>query len=76
MMGWFGQGGYGMGHGFGGFAMMLFWLVIIVAGIWFVKTLSTGKAQNDSPMDMLKKRYAKGEITKDEYDRMKRDIEE
>jgi len=25
---------------------------------------------------MLKKRYAKGEITKDEYDRMKRDIEE
>jgi len=76
MMGWFGHGGYGMGHGFGGFAMMLLWLGVIVAGIWVVKTLSTGKPENDSPMDMLKKRYAKGDISKDEYDRMKRDIGE
>ena len=76
MMGWFGHGGYGMGHGFGGFAMMLLWLVVIVAGIWIVKTRSTGKPENDSPMNMLKKRYAKGDMTKEEYDRMKRDIGE
>ncbi len=65
-----------MGHGFGGFAMMLFWIVIIVVGIWAVKSLATGKSENDSPEDILKKRYAKGEITRDEYDRMKRDLRE
>ncbi|MFO7812972.1 MAG: SHOCT domain-containing protein, partial [Pelovirga sp.] len=67
MMGWFGSNGYGMGHGFGGFAMMLFWVVIIVVGIWVVKSLSSKKSENNSPEDILKKRYAKGEITRDEY---------
>lgn len=76
MMGWFGSSGYGMGHGFGGFAMILFWVVIVFVGIWVAKSLSTGKSDNDSPEGILKKRYAKGEITKDEYDRMKRDLQD
>ncbi len=76
MMSWFGNGGYGMGHGFGGFVMMMFWVVIIVVGIWAVKSMSSSKSENNSPEDILKKRYAKGEITKDEYDRMKRDLRE
>ena len=29
---------------------------------------------SETPMDILKKRYAKGEITKNEYEQMKRDI--
>jgi hypothetical protein len=61
MMSWLGNGGYGMGHGFGGFAMMLFWVVIIVVGIWAVKSVSSRTSENNSPEDILKKRYAKGE---------------
>jgi len=31
--------------------------------------------QRESPVDMLKGRYAKGEISKEDFDRMKRDLE-
>ncbi|WP_369682029.1 SHOCT domain-containing protein [Malonomonas rubra] len=73
----YGDGFYGMGHGFGGIFMILFWVVIIyliVRGTshWTQK----GSEQNSrkSAEDILKERYAKGDISKEEFEQMKQDL--
>jgi putative membrane protein len=78
-MGW----GYGWGFPhmwFGGAFMALFWIAVIIAIVYVVKALnrtSTGsQVAGDTPLDIVKKRYAKGEITKEEFDRMKEDLKE
>lgn len=68
---------------FGG--MWFGWLlgiVIIVLVIWVViqisnknqQTNSTNMIGKESPLDILKKRYAKGEITKEQFEEMKNDL--
>lgn len=77
MMHWFGDYGYGMGHGFGWLFMILFWVVIILLVISLAKLLSkrcAGEKTDRSAEEILKVRYARGEITKEEFDRMKKDI--
>jgi len=78
MGGWNHMMGY---SGYGGMLMWLILIIVIVAIVYFV--LERGKnsgnqnrSNRESPMEVLKKRYAKGEITKEEFDKMKRDIEE
>ena len=59
----------------------IIWLVIIAAIIWVVASL-VGRSKRgeenahptESAMDILKKRYAKGEITKEQFDQMKKDL--
>jgi putative membrane protein len=49
---------------------------IVFLVVWVVqKAIGTGPAgPNESALDLLKKRYAKGEITKEEFEEKKRDI--
>lgn len=78
------MGGWGhmMGYGwYGGGVMWLILIVVAVVIIYFVLNLGkNGKILDDSTgesaMDILKKRYAKGEITKEDFDRLKKDIKE
>ena len=76
LFGSFGMGGYGMmgfGMGFGFLFMLLFWGVLI----WLVVTLSnagqSGKKEEDHSI-ILKKRYASGEISKKQYEEMKKEL--
>jgi putative membrane protein len=76
MRGW----GHMMYYGYRGMHIwMLFIVIIVVVLIYFVVQNAKPKGNlgisGETPLDILKKRYAKGEITKDEFDRMKRDIE-
>lgn len=72
MMGWFSN--YPFMHGFGGIFMILFWVVLIVIVISLVK--KNGPAGKETPEEILKKRYARGEISKEEFERMKKDLRE
>ena len=77
------MGGWNHMMGYGGYGGMFMWLILIVIAaviIYFVinRGKTTGRSINttrESPSDILKKRYAKGEITKEEFDRLKSDIE-
>ncbi|MEK9156210.1 MAG: SHOCT domain-containing protein [Patescibacteria group bacterium] len=66
---------------FGVVMMILFWILIIAGIIWLVRYLggssnvvgiNTGREK--SPMDILKERYAKGEINKEEFEEKKKDL--
>lgn len=69
-------GGYGWGMGFGWIFMIIFWGLVILGIVYLIQVVSKGtkKEDTETPLDILKKRYAKGEITKEEYERMKDDL--
>ena len=59
----------------GGFGMILLWLVPIAFGIWLFRSWGSRSGLSEkTALDILKERYAKGEIGKDEYEQKKRDI--
>ena len=75
----------GLSMGFGGFGflfMALFWVAIIAAAIWLLgnlfprnNTTQKSSGSTETPIDILKQRYARGELNKEAYETMRRDIE-
>ncbi len=77
------MGGYGWGGGWGlGMVGMLLWWVLIVLGIvllakW-VFSGSPGRHHREAAgraLEILKERYARGEIDKKEFEEKKRDLQ-
>lgn len=72
----------GIGFGGGMWFGWIFWLLIIGVIIWAVVTVVNNNnrrqqnyfPQKEDALEILKKRYAKGEITKEEFEQMKRDL--
>jgi len=68
-----------MHYGYGGMFMWVLFLILIGLLVYFIiqaaKTKGQAQTQTEGPLDILKKRYARGEITKEDFDRMKKDLE-
>ena len=73
------MGGYG--YGFNPFRAILslaFWALVIggvtLVAVYFVRNATSSSASTESLLDILKARYARGEITKEQFDAIKRDL--
>ena len=81
MMNGFGFGGMGL---FGGLIGLIFNLAIIIGIVilivWAVKRFTSGSVNgnqtsvNQSPRELLQARYARGEITRDQYQQILQDL--
>ena len=81
--------GYGMSNGLGGGALvmgvvLLFWLLVVVSIVvlivWAVRR-STGQSSGPShhepdALEIARRRYAKGEITKEQFEQFRQDLGE
>jgi putative membrane protein len=75
--GWMPMMHYGFGYG-GSYMWIIFLIVIGLLVYFFVKsqkTIGQSPTGNESPLDIIKRRYAEGEIDKEQYERMKKDLE-
>ena len=71
--GWMGDGMMG----FGWLLMLVFWGALAVGVVlvvrWFLS--QQPRRRDEMPLEILKRRYAAGEISREEYERMRRDLE-
>ena len=62
----------------GGFIMIILWILILAAVIfgifYYMKNVSSLASSTETPLEILKKRYAKGELTQGQYERMKEEL--
>lgn len=62
-----------------GLFMMLFWLLVLVLMVYFGFRLLSSRDQNGTPehrdpLDIARERYAKGEINKEQFEQLKKDL--
>lgn len=69
--------GYGMGYGMGWVGMILQFVILIAIVYFLVSFLrradffeNKGSSRSNDAQDIIRERFAKGEITEEEYDRM------
>ena len=73
--------GFGWFGGFGMIFMWLFWIGVIALTVWGVASLFpqaqrvTETGGEASALEILQRRYARGEVTPEQYAEMRRDLE-
>jgi len=76
MMWWWGNGAWGWGMMAVGFVFMIaFWAAIIALIVWAVRAVSGGAGPRErSALEIAKLRYARGEISREQYEQLRRDL--
>ena len=66
---------WGMGWGMP-FSGLFFWILIIVGLVFLIRWIAGVKqaGNQENPLTILKRRYASGEIDRDTYERIKKDL--
>jgi putative membrane protein len=73
------------GFGFGWFiGMVLVWILLIFGAVWLIRQIFSGSVNQTSrasggeerAIDILNKRYARGDIDREEFERMKKELQE
>jgi putative membrane protein len=77
MMDW-GFGNWGWGMGLMMFIGLVFWGCVIALIVWAVTRVTRRESHSgggkQNPLDIARERYAKGEITKEQYEQFKKDL--
>jgi putative membrane protein len=77
MWGWGHGGWWGWPMAVG---MIAFWVVVVVLAVWLIRSLAANAArpapgaQLETPLEVLKRRYAAGEIDRAEYEQKRSDL--
>lgn len=60
----------------GGFFMIIFWVAVISFIVWVINLASNSHDEHKpkTAIDILKERYARGDISKEEFEDKKKDI--
>ncbi len=60
-------------------SMILFWIAIILGVVWLVRWIADQSAhrgaEETDPLDIIRRRYARGEINREEYERLREDLQ-
>jgi putative membrane protein len=76
MMGRYGVGYAGWGWMFAGILIPLIFIVLVIVGAYLLLTSRRGQVESNRAIAILDERYAKGEITKEQYLEMKSHLRE
>jgi putative membrane protein len=72
--------GFGWGPGFGWIFMVLFWGLVIIGIVAITRWVFEGRSWKTEPrertaLDILKERYARGEIDREEFEQKRHDLQ-
>ena len=68
--------GMGWWMAFGGVGMVIFWGGLITLIVWGITRLTrrNDSSSKHNPLNMARERYARGEISKEEFQQIKKDL--